>query len=270
MGGIGLSFNRKDCKVLKNLAVLPKKIYILIFILYLYAVIYSTMKKLFFKTLFFIFVFSSFAFSQSEPAQPNPLFQLSAGSVYSCIDLSRYTNSAVYRGLHCRVVTHLGGLFFVSTEYSTFPVHTSPVAWDNIHTRKFDVNGHVSFSTNNNLTHIFVLAGANRHEWKARRTGFTDMDQHASGIAEGTYVNIKRWGVNVGCGFTHSLYENIGVFADYRFCFANAENFEKVRIVDVMTTIGINYAIQHPLKSNGKKKSGIGKKIYKWTRKGAK
>lgn len=216
------------------------------------------------------FTLSSFAFTNKKPLHTEPLFQLSGGAVYSSIDLSRYNKSVSYRGLHVRIVTHLGGLFFLSTEYSTFPVHESPSAWDNIHTRKFDLNGHISFATTSNRTHIFALVGMNRHEWTGRRTSFADIDQLGKGLPEGTIVNVNRWGVNFGCGFTQSLYENIGVFADYRFCFANANDFEKVRIMDVMTTIGIYFSIPYPNKSQGKKTFGSGKKIYKWTEKGAK
>lgn len=199
-----------------------------------------------------------------------PLFQLSGGIVYSNIDLSRYSNSESFRGFHARLITHLRGPFFLSAEYSSFPVHNSPVAWENIHTRKFDINGHVSFSTQNKHTRIFVLAGLNKHEWKGRRTGYVDLDQLGQGLAEGTYAKVNRLGLNFGCGLIQSLYENIGVFGDFRFCFANANNFEKVRIMDVMTTAGINFSIPYFSKSSGKKTLGIGKKIYKWTSKGAK
>lgn len=220
----------------------------------------------------FLFILSSL-FSSSESSAKNshasPLFQLSAGGVYSSIDLSRYITSASYRGTHLKAVAHLGGLFFVSGEYSFFPVHASPSAWDDIRTRKFDLNGQVSFATVSNQTRIYFLFGANRHEWKGRRTPYTDLDQGGEGIPNGTYVKVKRWGVNTGCGFTQMLYENIGLFGDYRFCFGNAHNEEKVRILDVMLTIGINYSIPHLKDSNRKKTFGIGKKIYKWTDKGA-
>lgn len=227
------------------------------------------MKKYLLHLLIFPLSFSSFAFTDKKPLQTEPLFQLSGGVVYSSIDLSRYNKSVSYRGFHTRLVTHLGSVFFLSTEYSTFPVHESPSAWDNIHARKFDLNGHVSFATTNNRTYIFALAGINRHIWTGRRTSFADIDQLGKGLPEGAIVKVNRWGVNVGCGFTQSLYENIGVFADYRFCFANANDFEKVRITDVMTTIGIYFSIPHHNKSQGKKTFGIRKKIYKWTDKGA-
>ena len=156
-----------------------------------------------------------------------------------------------------------------------FPVHGAPSAWDDIHTRKFDFNGQVSFATHNNLTHIYFLMGADKHEWTGRRTAFTDLDQNGKGIPAGTYVNAGRWGMNAGCGFTQSLYENIGLFGDYRFCLANAKNFEKVRIMDVMMTIGLNISIPHPNISSDKSQNtrkktfGIGKKVYRWTNKGA-
>ena len=231
-----------------------------------------------FAGLIFLLAFSlsSFAFTNThsfrtgkKSLHTESLFQLSGGFVYSSIDLSRYTNTNPYRGIHARLVTHLGGLFFLSTEYSTFPVHESPSAWSDVHTRKFDVNCHVSFATSNKRTRIFTLAGVNRHEWIGRRTGFTDLDQLAKGLPEGTYVSVNRMGVNFGCGFTQLLYENIGLFGDFRFCFGNANNFEKVRIMDVMTTIGINFSIPYPNRTIRAKTFGTGKKIYKWTEKGA-
>lgn len=203
---------------------------------------------------------------RSKYTQTTPMLQLSGGWVYSSIDLSRYISSVAYRGHHARVVAHLKGLFFASAEYSTFRVHDSPSAWENISTRKFDLNTHVSFATNNNLTRIFVLSGANKHEWQATRTGFTDQSQLANGIPEGEIVRVNRWGVNFGCGFTQTLYENIGIFGDYRFCIARSTGFEKVRIMDVMTTLGLNFTLPHPER---KRKMGIGNKLYKWTKKGA-
>ena len=228
------------------------------------------MKKFLLQIVLVSFSYLSLALTGKKPIHDEPLFQLSCGAVYSSIDLSRYNSSVSYRGLHTRLVTHLGSVFFLSTEYSTFPVHEALPSWDDIHTRKFDINGQVSFMTQNKLTHIYVLAGVNRHQWKGRRTAFSDMGQLGKGLPAGTYVDVKRWGINIGCGFTQLLYENIGVFGDFRFCFGNANDFEKVRIFDVMTTIGINFSIPHPAKSNGKKTFGIDKKIYKWTEKGAK
>jgi len=227
------------------------------------------MRKLLLLLFILSFSLSSFAFTDKKSLQTEPLFQLSGGVVYSSIDLSRYSSSISYRGLHTRLVTHLGNTFFLSTEYSIFPVHEALPTWDNIRTRKFDLNGHISFATTNNRTHIFALAGINRNEWTGRRTSFADIDQLGKGFPKGAIVKANRWGVNFGCGFTQSLYENIGVFADYRFCFANANDFEKVRIMDVMTTIGIYFSIPYPNKSEGKKTFGIGKKIYKWTEKGS-
>src|ERR1051325_4904826 len=212
--------------------------------------------------------FSSFANKKKDGIQTEPLFQLAAAPVYSSIDLNRYINSNSYRGLHLRLVTHMGGVFFISTEYSKFHVHTAPCAWDDIHAKKLDLNGQVSFRTRNHLTNIYALMGVDRHLWLGRRTGFTDLDPLSSGIPEGTYVSVKKWGLNFGCGFTQTLYENIGIFGDYRFCFARSENFEKVAIMDVMATFGINISIPHFEKGNGKKTFGIGKKLYKWTNKG--
>ncbi|TAL59032.1 MAG: hypothetical protein EPN85_10160 [Bacteroidetes bacterium] len=234
------------------------------------------MKTRLLKILAFVILSPALLFSQEadlpagtaikEASPSTPLFQMSAGVVYSSIDLSRYISSVAYRGYHFRLVTHLKGMFFLSTEYSTFRIHDSPSAWKNVSTRKFDINGHVSFATDNNLTRIFVLAGANKHEWHATRTGFTDQNQLANGIPEGEIINVNRWGVNFGCGFTQTLYENIGIFGDYRFCFAKSSGFEKVRIMDVMTTVGISLSFPHPQR---KKSFGTGNKIYKWTKKGA-
>ena len=236
------------------------------------------MKNTFLKTLFFIFAFSPSVFAR--PAHPalgqakrdtfdtTPLFQLSGGFVYSCIDLSRYVNSVSYRGIHARLVTHLGKVFFLSTEYSTFPVHTDAPAWENVYTRKFDMNGHISFSTNNHLTRVYVFTGINRHEWAATYTGMIDLNNTAAGLEKGASANLNRWGANFGCGFTQTLYENIGVFADCRFCVSHIPDAQKLFITDVMTTIGINLSIPYP--SPGKKNFGIGKKMYKWTEKGAK
>lgn len=237
------------------------------------------MKKYFLKILIVLFASTGFSYAgqnqqlfsheKKDTFQFNPLFQLAGGLVYSSIDLSRYISSIAYRGYHARLVTHIKGVFFLSTEYSSFPVHDSPSAWENVHTRKFDINGHISFATNNKLTWIFILAGANKHEWTATRTGIADLNQLGGGITKGAIVNVNRWGMNFGCGFTQTLYENIGVFGDCRFCFGNANNFEKVRIMDVMTTIGINFSIPQPTRKNNKKTFGIGRKVYKWTQKGS-
>jgi hypothetical protein len=225
------------------------------------------------KPLFFLFLvfFCTFlhAFAGKKVLSEEPLFQIGGGAVYSSIDLSRYTNSRQLLGVHARVVTHLGGLFFLSTEYSAFPVHSSPTVWSDVHTRKFDINLQASFSTINDRTHIFILSGIDRHEWTGIRTKYTGFDQLGDGVTEGMLVKVKRWGVNVGCGIAHTLYENIGLFADFRFNFADAHNFEKVRIMDAMSTIGANFNIPYPIRSNKVKKSGIGKKLYKWTEKGA-
>ena len=226
------------------------------------------MKKLLLVLFSLTFSLSSFAGKNKNDLQTEPLFQLAAGPVYSSIDLNRYINSTAFRGLHLKLVTHVKGSFFISAEYSKFPVHYSPCAWDDVHTKKLDLNGQVAFRTRNKLTNIYALMGINRHLWLARRTGFTDLDQLSEGIPEGTYVEVKKWGVNFGCGFTQSLYENIGIFGDYRFCFARSENFEKVSILDVMATFGVNISIPHFERGNSKKTFGIGKKLYKWTNKG--
>lgn len=235
------------------------------------------MNTVFTKILLFILLFpllvigqvveqQGLAIPKNKFAPSPPLFQLCGGVVYSSIDLSRYISSIAYRGYHGRFVTHLGGMFFISAEYSKFRVHDSPSAWKNIYAQKFDLNGHISFATNNNLTRIFVLAGVNKHEWHATRTGFTDQSQLGHGIPEGEIVTVNRLGANFGCGFTQALYENIGIFGDYRFCLSRVQSFERVRIMDVMTTLGINLTFPYPER---KKKFGTGNKIYKWTKKGA-
>lgn len=206
------------------------------------------------------------AIPKKKHPQTTPMIQLSGGIVYSSIDLSRYISSVAYRGHHIRLVTHLKGLFFVSAEYSKFRMHDSPSAWKDVDTRKLDLNTHLSFATNNNLTRIFALAGINKHEWQGTRTKFTDQSQLANGIPEGEIVHVDRFGFNFGCGFTQTLYENIGVFGDYRFCMARSSGFEKVRIMDVMTTLGISLSLPYPER---KKHFGIGNKIYKWTKRGA-
>ena len=214
-------------------------------------------------------VHQSFLFSKENDVKGPPLFQFSGGFVNSSIDLSRYNSSITYRGLHGRLVTHVGSVFFISAEYSAFPVHESPSSWVNVHTRKMDLNGQVAFATTNSRTHILAFLGIDKHEWTGTRTKYTDLDQLGKGLPEGTVVSVDRWGLNCGVGFTHTLYDNIGVFGDCRFNFSNAHNWERIRITDVMTTFGVTFAIEHPQKSNGKKSYGIGKKIYKWTEKGA-
>ena len=238
--------------------------------MYLYSVKHNEMKsraKLIFLTFLLSPVFL-FAADKNFSERP-PLFQVSAGMVHSSIDLSRYLNTSPYRGFHARVATHVWSLFFISGEYSTFPVHYSPSAWDKVQTNKYDLNGHISFATQGQRTRIFFLAGLNRHEWKGTRTGYTDLDQLAKGLKEGTVVEINRWGINAGCGFTQKLYDNIGIIGDFRFNFSDANNFERVRIMDVMTTIGINFGIPYPQKNRKTKTFPTGKKIYKWTEKGA-
>jgi hypothetical protein len=61
----------------------------------------------------------------------------------------------------------------------------------------------------------------------------------------------------------------MGLFGDYRFNFGNAYNAERVRILDVMLTIGINYSVPRSKNFNRKKTFDIGEKVYKWTKKGA-
>jgi hypothetical protein len=203
----------------------------------------------------------------TEIYKPNPFIQLSGGIVYSSIDLSRYVSSIAYRGAHARLVTHIKGPFYISTEYSVFPTHDSPSAWEKVNTRKFDINGQLSFTTKKNSTQIFVFIGANNHKWAATRTGNIDLGQSARGITKGSTITVKRWSVNFGCGFNQILYENIGVFGDCRFNFGNAKDFEKVRILDVMTTLGFSFTLPHPskFKKNGSKSNIIDRKKYIWT-----
>jgi len=220
--------------------------------------------------LFFLLTQSSFALKEKKSVPAEPLLQLNGGFVYSSIDLSRYTNSNPYCGLHGKISTHIAGPVFLSVEYSGFPVHESPSAWEDVRTRKFDLNGRVMFGTFNERTHIFSFTGINRHEWSGRRTKFTDLDPLSKGFEEGTYVEVNRWGVNFGCGISQELYDNIALICDYRFNFSKTDNFEKVSVMDVMVTLGINYSIPPPQKSNKAQTFRMGKKIYKWTNKGAK
>jgi hypothetical protein len=228
------------------------------------------MKKSLLILLFPVFSFSSFALAGKRETPGEPLFQISGGIVHSSIDLSRYNSSINYRGLQARLVTHLGSAFFLSAEYTNFPEHESPSSWTKIHTHKIDLNGHVSFATTNNRTRIFGLLGVGKHEWKGTRTKYTDLDQLGKGLPEGTVVSVNRWGVNAGVGFTQVLYDNISLFGDFRFNFSNAHNWERIRIMDVMTTFGISFSIPYPEQNNRRRSFGIGKKIYKWTEKGAK
>jgi hypothetical protein len=231
--------------------------------------------------------FSCCVFSQasSNPATETqwetPRFQLSAGLVASSIDLSRYVNYELCRGLHAGIVTRIKGSFFISTEYSGFPVHAAPVAWDDIHTHKIDVNAHFSFAMTESSAHIYGLLGIDRHEWTGRFTGLINLDQFANGLQKGTYASVKRWGVNAGIGFTQLLYENIGITGDFRFNFSTPNGDihfhpqaggpkNEFGILDVMTTFGITYDIPQLPKSKKTKTFGIGKKMYKWTHNGGK
>ena len=243
------------------------------------------MKRLIHILSFSFFSYSVFAQtfynSPIEPELTAPRFQITGGLVASNIDLSRYVNYELIRGFHTSLITHINGSFFISTEYSGFPVHAAPVAWDDIHTHKIDVNAHFSFGMTDSRAHIFALIGIDRHDWVARFTGITDINQLATGLQPGTFTQVKRWGLNAGIGFTQPLYENIGIIGDFRFnCstpngtfpldFSGKEN--KFGIMDVMTTFGITYDIPSfsKSKSNKKKTFGIGKKMYKWTESGGK
>ncbi|HEY4799364.1 MAG TPA: hypothetical protein VII99_09845, partial [Bacteroidia bacterium] len=137
-------------------------------------------------------------------------------------------------------------------------------------TRKMDMNGQLSFMTNSQFTHIYVLAGIDRHEWKGQRTVYSDPYQPFIAAQAGDVLSIVRFGINAGCGFTQTLYENIGLFGDFRFVIGKSNTNEKIRIYDTMTTIGINISIPYPSRKNKEKTAGIGKKIYKWTKKGGK
>lgn len=209
--------------------------------------------------------------SKRDSERP-PFVQLSGGAVYSYIDLSRYLVSTPYRGLHVRTVCYAGGSFFISAEYSVFPKHSSPAAWDNVQTKKYDLNGHFSFFTHHRRLRVFALAGVNLHHWKGTRTGYTDMDQFGRGIPEGAVIRVKRWGINSGCGFTQTVHDNIGITGDFRFNFAPSKSYEKVRIMDVLTTVGVNFIIPYPAPNETRRRKtfSVGKKIYKWTEKGGK
>ena len=230
------------------------------------------------KNIFYTLFISSLLISPSgagattkkERKHEEPLFQLGGGYVYSSIDLSRYTNAISYRGTQARVVTHVAGMFYLSTEYYKFPVHEVYPTWDNVQVKKFDINPQVSFGTENKHTSIYGFAGADYQQWKGRRTALANADPLGKNLLEGEYAEVKKWGVNVGCGFSAMLYENISLFGDYRFCFRKSADFEKVKITDVMTTIGLSFSISYPEKRNHRKTFGIGKKIYKWTDTGGK
>jgi len=232
--------------------------------------IYKSYFLLFF--LLFSISLNSFAFTKKKEKNTKPLFQLGAAAIYSSIDLSMYNNSINYRGIHYRFVTTPTNIFSLSLEYSTFPIHNTTPVWENIHTRKFDINGHLSFTTNNELTHIFLLAGINRHEWSGTRTIYRDPYQLNTVTASGDVFRVNRYCANIGCGFTQVLYENIGLFGDFRLVLGKSLTFEKVRVYDAVTTIGINISIAQPklTKGNRRKTFGIGKKLYKWTEKGSK
>jgi len=229
-----------------------------------------------------IFAIGQESTSLKETQQYNPpLFQLSAGLVASSVDLSRYVNYELIRGLHASIITHVKGSFFISTEYSGFPVHTAQVAWDDIHTHKIDVNAHFSFAMTRSNAHIYALLGIDRHEWSGRFTGVTNLDQLATGLKQGAYAQVKRWGVNAGVGFTQPLYENISIIGDFRFNLStpNGEihlhpqtggSKNEFGILDIMTTFGITFDIPHLPRSKKEKAFGIGKKMYKWTESGGK
>lgn len=224
--------------------------------------------KLIFTILVFCMVAENAVFAQEEKvAETVPMVQIAAGLAYSSVDLSRYTNSEIYRGHHCKASVHMGGLFYLSGEYSKIRRHQNFPTWRDVDCYKYDLNLRMSFATNNNKTRIDVFTGPNYHYWSAIRTAYYDLDQLGSGIKEGDQLILKRLGLNFGCGITQTLYENIGFFADYRFVFGNAKDYEKVRIMDVMTNIGFTYTIPHPPKDRKSKRYGIAPGIYKWVRK---
>lgn len=203
-----------------------------------------------------------------EPQWTPSRFQLAGGTVTSNIDLNRYVNGEVYRGLQGRIIAHLTGILFLSAEYSTFPVHKALPAWDDIHTHKYDLNLQFSYATENKRTRIFTFLGLDRHEWTARFTGMNSIDQLTNGIATGNYATVKRWGMNVGCGISHELYDNIGIIADARFNVSPSDYKPSLRIMDVLYTVGISFSLPQIPNSNKIKTAALGKKLYKWTETG--
>lgn len=215
----------------------------------------------------------SFSPPAAEPEWNAPRFQFTAGLVASSIDLSRYIYYERIRGFHASVVTQIKESFFISTEYSNFPMHAAPAAWNDIHTYKTDVNAHFSFALTESNARIYALLGIDRHVWNGRFTGITSLDQLATGLQKGTYAQLKRWGINAGFGFTQPLYENISIIGDFRFNFSTPNGDihfhapasgpkNEFGIMDVMTTFGVTYDIPKLQKSKKKKTFGISKKRY--------
>jgi hypothetical protein len=229
------------------------------------------MKRLLLYSLILIGLISPTLLFCSDKEKTNtPLFQLSGGMASSSIDLTRYQKSIAYRGFHVRMITHVYNPFFFSVEYSSFPAHDLSVSWKDIHTNKLDFNGQVSYSTDNNHTRIYALIGADRFSWQGTNVGNNNPDLPNTALLAENMYKIKRWGLNSGIGFTHLLYDMIGVFGDCRFTICRTNSWERVQITDVMTTFGINFSIPYPQKKSNKKSSSLGNKLYKWTKKGAK
>lgn len=223
------------------------------------------------KIILFI-IFSLFFLSShfSQEIYGDKTLRFSGGIVYSNIDLSLYENSVAYRGLQLRIIAPLGKMISLSSEYSSFPVHKLSFVWEEIRTQKLDINTHVIFSTDNSHASVYALFGLDFHFWKAQRTSAMTSVPFGKDVLPGTSVQLRKFGVNTGVGFIQQLYANFSVMGDFRFSIGNAHGFEKIAIRDVMTTIGISYDIPLLEKPDRKRAFGIGKKIYKWTEKGAK
>ena len=249
------------------------------------------MRKFFIHLIFFSVTYTLSAqgtVSNKTHKHTNELFHISAGLANSCIDLSRYTGSGYinsYRGLHVGLLTHFSEIIQLSTEYSTFPVHSIPTKYDDIHTHKYDANLHFSFYTPANNSFYFLL-GVNRHEWNAVYSG---ADEPLQNLFHGNNVEVKSWGMNTGIGFFAPINDDFSYYSDFRFCISNANRGSSSYIRDAMLTFGISFLIpplpyrektkslalpgnekQVPAHQSERKTFRVGKKIYKWTEKGGK
>ncbi|MBI3502752.1 MAG: hypothetical protein HY063_13250 [Bacteroidetes bacterium] len=201
-----------------------------------------------------------------------PRIFLEGGIANSCIDLSRYTGSGItntYRGLHFALDAKIKRTVSISAEASLFPVHRVFLKWEDAHTRKYDLNLHFYFFTASS-TKLFFLAGINRHLWNALYAGTPDP---LNNLFSGTNVEVKSWGMNCGMGFVSPLYDNLALNGDFRFSISDARKWEAPNVMDVLLTFGISYFIRElplPDKKHKVKTSHTGKKVYKWTEKGAK
>ena len=219
--------------------------------------------------------------TDKTPPRSKNLFHISGGLANSCIDLSRYTGSGyinTYRGLHVGLLTNFGEMIQLSTEYSTFPVHSIIAKWENIHTHKYDANLHFSFYTEKNNS-LYFLLGVNRHEWNAIYAG---TDDPAHNLFKGTNVEVKSWGMNAGVGIFVPINNDFSYYSDFRFCIADASKGGVSYVRDAMLTLGLSVSIPRlpsfkktkpdavQTHKSERKTFGIGKKMYKWTEKGGK